>query len=163
MFYSCLETHTPIGTVTLAASGKGLSILSFRAEAPNGAIERESELRPYARQLEEYFRGERTSFDVPLDLNGTQFQKDCWNALIAIPYGTTRSYADQARTIGRPAAFRAVGQANHCNPVAIIVPCHRVIGSGGKLTGYGGGLHVKEWLLDLERRGSGLWSVASGQ
>jgi methylated-DNA-[protein]-cysteine S-methyltransferase len=163
MFYSHLQTHTPIGTVTLAASGKGLSLLSFRAEAPRGAIERESELRPYARQLEEYFRGERTSFDVPLDLNGTQFQKDCWNALIAIPYGATRSYADQARTIGRPGAFRAVGQANHCNPIAIIVPCHRVIGAGGKLTGYGGGLHVKEWLLDLERRGSGLWAVASGQ
>jgi len=163
MFYCHLETHTPIGTVTLAASAKGLSTLSFRTEVPQGAIERESELRPYARQLEQYFRGERTRFDVPLDLHGTQFQKDCWSALIAIPYGATRSYADQARAIGRPAAFRAVGQANHCNPIAIIVPCHRVIGSGGKLTGYGGGLHVKEWLLDLERRGSDLWSVASGQ
>ena len=152
MFYSLIETHTPIGTVLLAAGPGGLSMLSFRGEPPQNAVERESELRPYARQLAEYFAGERRDFDMPLDLGGTAFQKDCWRALIAIPYGETRSYAQQARAIGRPAAFRAVGQANHCNPIAIVVPCHRVIGSAGKLTGYGGGLPVKEWLLALERK-----------
>ena len=151
MYYTLFETGTPIGSVMLAATERGLCTLSFHADVPRDGVERESELRPYVRELAEYFRGDRKLFEAPLDLHGTEFQKACWQALIDIPYGETRSYGQQARTIGRPAAFRAVGQANHCNPVAIIVPCHRVIGSGGKLTGYGGGLHVKEWLLELER------------
>jgi O-6-methylguanine DNA methyltransferase len=96
------------------------------------------------------FRGELRAFTCPLDLQGTQFQKQCWEALRSIPYGTTCSYAELARRIGRPRAFRAVGQANQTNPVAIIVPCHRVIGANGSLTGYGGGMKTKELLLRLE-------------
>ena len=115
-------------------------------------IESEVKTASCRRELEEYFAGARTRFTVSLDLRGTFFQKQCWQALLDIPYGETRSYADIARAIGRPRAFRAVGMANHDNPVAIIVPCHRVVGSNGDLTGYGGGLEVKRHLLDLERR-----------
>ena len=150
MFYSVLQTGTPVGDVTLVASARGLRILSFHGQPLKDAAERESELRPYAKQLTEYLTGKRKQFDVPLDLQGTDFQLACWNALIEIPYGETRSYAQQAQRIGRPAAFRAVGQANHTNPVAIIVPCHRVIGANGSLTGYGGGMPAKQWLLELE-------------
>ncbi|HXO37177.1 MAG TPA: methylated-DNA--[protein]-cysteine S-methyltransferase [Candidatus Acidoferrum sp.] len=101
-------------------------------------------------QLEAYLCGTLRSFTFELDLIGTQFQKDCWQALLRIPYGETCSYADIASAIGRPNAFRAVGQANHDNPIAIIVPCHRVVGANGTLTGYGGGLTTKERLLRLE-------------
>ena len=110
---------------------------------------------PYARQLEEYFAGRRRQFDLPLDLHGTEFQKRCWQELLKIPYGETRSYADVARAIGNPSAVRAVGLANGQNPIAIIVPCHRVIGSDGSLTGYGGGLETKRKLLELEGALSG--------
>jgi O-6-methylguanine DNA methyltransferase len=121
--------------------------------APRGEvwIQSRAALRPYTRQLRAYFRGELKQFTCKLDLQGTMFQKQCWKALLSIPYGATCSYADLARKVGRPRAFRAVGQANHRNPVAIIVPCHRVVGSGGALTGYGGGLEIKEKLLRLER------------
>jgi methylated-DNA-[protein]-cysteine S-methyltransferase len=101
-------------------------------------------------QLRRYFERDLRAVRLPLDLQGTPFQLDVWNALCAIPYGETRSYGDLARTIGRPAAVRAVGLANGRNPVSIIVPCHRVIGSNGSLTGYGGGLDRKKYLLDLE-------------
>ena len=97
-----------------------------------------------------YFAGRRKKFSLPLDLRGTEFQKRCWQALLKIPYGKTCSYADIARQVGSPRSFRAVGQANHNNPVAIIVPCHRVVTSDGKLGGYGGGLAMKEKLLRLE-------------
>jgi len=107
-------------------------------------------LAPYLRELDEYFAGERQDFSIPLDLRGTPFQLACWNALLAIPYGETRTYADIARAIGHPTAFRAVGMANNRNPIAIIVPCHRVIATGGSLCGYGGGLDLKRKLLDLE-------------
>jgi len=107
-------------------------------------------LAPYLRELDEYFTGERQDFSIPLDLRGTPFQLACWNALLAIPYGETRTYADIARAIGHPTAFRAVGMANNRNPIAIIVPCHRVIATGGSLCGYGGGLDLKRKLLDLE-------------
>jgi len=107
-------------------------------------------LAPYMRELDEYFAGEREDFSIPLDLRGTPFQLACWNALLAIPYGETRTYADIARAIGHPTAFRAVGMANNRNPIAIIVPCHRVIATGGSLCGYGGGLDLKRKLLDLE-------------
>ena len=110
---------------------------------------------PYVRQLEEYFAGRRRGFDLPLDLRGTDFQKRCWQELLKIPHGETRSYAEIARAIGNPAAVRAVGLANGKNPIAIIVPCHRVIGSDGSLTGYGGGLDVKRQLLELEGALSG--------
>jgi len=101
-------------------------------------------------ELQRYFAGERVQFSCPLDLHGTAFQIMVWKELTRIPYGETRSYGEIARAIGRPAAVRAVGAANGANPVAIIVPCHRVIGSNGNLTGYGGGLHTKAWLLSLE-------------
>lgn len=144
-----------VGPLLLAATDNGLRCLRFdRGKIPSGKneiwIESPENLRVYQDQLTAYFRGELREFMCKLDLIGTDFQKDCWKALLQIPYGTTCSYADIARKIGRPKAFRAVGQANHVNPIAIIVPCHRVIGSGGTLTGYGGGLSTKEKLLRIE-------------
>ncbi|MEK7408391.1 MAG: methylated-DNA--[protein]-cysteine S-methyltransferase [Acidobacteriota bacterium] len=106
-----------------------------------------------ARQLTEYFEGRRREFDLPLDLRGTEFQKRVWEALLAIPYGETRSYGRIAKAVGVPRGARAVGGANHANPVAIVVPCHRVINAGGGLGGYGGGLPLKRLLLELERAG----------
>ena len=105
------------------------------------------------RQLEEYFAGIRKEFDIPLSMKGTEFQMEDWKALCTIPYGETRTYGQIAAQIGRPKASRAVGMANHNNPISVIVPCHRVIGAGGKLVGYGGGLDVKEALLTLENHG----------
>ena len=105
-------------------------------------------------QLLEYFEGKRTAFDLPLDLRGTPFQLEVWRALLAIPYGETRSYAEIARAVGRPAAVRAVGAANGANPIAIVVPCHRVIAADGSLGGYGGGLELKARLLAMERSGA---------
>jgi methylated-DNA-[protein]-cysteine S-methyltransferase len=109
-------------------------------------------LERVAAQLREYFAGERREFDVELAAKGTPFQQRVWDSLMAIPYGELRSYGDVAKAIGRPAASRAVGAANGRNPIAIIVPCHRVIGASGNLTGYGGGLPTKKWLLEHERR-----------
>lgn len=152
----------------MAASNLGLVALEFDARLPGQQTirpnprdlraeasgirftESAGAMRPYARELEEYFAGERREFSFALDLRGTDFQKACWRALLAIPYGETRSYADIARTVGRPQGFRAVGMANNRNPVAIVVPCHRVIASDGSLCGYGGGLDVKRKLLELE-------------
>lgn len=102
-------------------------------------------------QLSEYFAGDRDSFDLPLEPEGTEFQRAVWNALAEIPFGETRSYGEIAAAVGRPKAARAVGMANNRNPIAVIVPCHRVIGSGGALVGYAGGLERKTWLLDHER------------
>ena len=145
-----------VGPLLLAATENGLRCVQFhKGKLPPAAkdevwIESRDYLRPYEMQLEAYFRGELREFTCKLDLIGTQFQKDCLRALLRIPYGKTCSYADIARAIGRPNAFRAVGQANHDNPLAIIVPCHRVLGANGTLTGYGGGLNTKEKLLRLE-------------
>jgi methylated-DNA-[protein]-cysteine S-methyltransferase len=111
-------------------------------------------IKKTAAQLEEYFAGKRKTFTVPLSLGGTDFQAACWKALRTIPYGETRSYKDLALLAGNPRALRAAGMANNRNPVVIIVPCHRVIGNDGSLTGYGGGLPVKRFLLDLEQRGA---------
>ena len=122
--------------------------MSFASVVEDVSIE---PLRQAVDQLESYFTGERVQFTCPLDLHGTPFQLKVWNALTRIPYGETRSYAEIAREIEHPVAVRAVGAANGANPVAIIVPCHRVIGSNGSLTGYGGGLPTKAWLLDLEK------------
>ena len=148
----------PIGQLLLAASERGLCALEFDFQGNRlaEAAERDSwvrsdqHLEPWRRELDAYFSGKLRVFAQPLDLRGTDFQLRCWNALLAIPYGETRSYGDQARTIGNPRGFRAVGMANHDNPIAIIVPCHRVITSDHKLGGYGGGLDVKEKLLELE-------------
>jgi O-6-methylguanine DNA methyltransferase len=145
-----------VGPLLLAATAQGLRCLQFdKGVLPSHGkdetwMESPEHLQPYISQLEAYFRGELREFTFALDLIGTQFQKDCWQALLRIPYGKTCSYAEIARAIGRPNAFRAVGQANHDNPIAIVVPCHRVLGANGTLTGYGGGLSTKEKLLRLE-------------
>lgn len=162
-----------VGRLFLAASNRGLVALEFdtrlpgqqtirpnprdlRAEHRHGkgnAVrfeESASTMRVYVRELEEYFAGERREFTFGLDLRGTDFQLACWRALLAIPYGETRSYGDIARAVGSPHGFRAVGMANNRNPVAIVVPCHRVIAADGTLCGYGGGLDVKRKLLELE-------------
>jgi len=157
LYYSRIET--PAGRLLLAAGEHGLRSIHFGAELPRRKkselwIESPQILRPYAEQLNAYFRGELREFTCKLDLEGTEFQKKCWNALLRIPYGKTCSYAEIARQIGSPRSFRAVGQANHHNPIPIIVPCHRVITSGGTLGGYGGGLAVKEMLLQLEQNGA---------
>lgn len=153
VYYSYIET--PIGKLLLAASERGLRYVYFRGAKPTARkdevwIESSDALQPYANQLQAYFRGELREFTCKLDLVGTEFQKKCWNALLRIPYGKTCSYADIARQVGSPRGFRAVGRANHDNPIPIIVPCHRVITSSGTLGGYGGGLNVKEQLLRLE-------------
>jgi methylated-DNA-[protein]-cysteine S-methyltransferase len=148
--------ESPVGPLLLAATDRGLRYLLFdRGKPPQPAhgevwIESKAALRGYEEQLRAYFRGELRNFSCKLDLQGTGFQKKCWAALQRIPYGTTCSYAELAKRVGSPRAFRAVGQANHNNPVAIVVPCHRVIGANGSLTGYGGGMEIKEKLLRLE-------------
>lgn len=150
---------SPVGPLLLAVSARGLALLEFdRGPLPhqNGHFaaaewkEAVSKLRPYIHELEEYFAGRRREFSFELDLRGTDFQRRCWQALLSIPYGETRTYADIARAVGQPRGFRAVGMANHDNPVAIVVPCHRVIASDRTLGGYGGGLPAKRWLLELE-------------
>ena len=140
----------PGWTLHLAASDAGLCRLSFDPIAGLNRDDRHPILHETAAQLERYFRGALREFDVPLDLQGTEFQKRVWSALLEIPYGETRSYSDLARRLGKPNATRAVGAANGANPIAIIVPCHRVIASNGSLWGYGGGLERKRFLLDLE-------------
>lgn len=151
------RTLSPVGPLFLAASTKGLVRLEFEARVqnlnPKTAQLKESSkgLAPYLDQLNEYFAGRRREFSIPLDLRGTDFQLECWRALLGIPYGETRSYRDLARAIGHPNAFRAVGMSNNRNPIAIVVPCHRVIAADGSLCGYGGGLDIKRKLLDLEQ------------
>ena len=158
--YYCFLT-TPIGDLLLAGENGALSLVGF----PEGAMRHDPEPewiydeQPFAaarQQLSEYFDGERKEFDLPLSLTGTEFQLLVLEELKRIPYGETTSYGDIAERIGRPKAVRAVGAANGRNPVPIIVPCHRVIGSGGHLTGFGGGLGAKEALLRLEAENSGL-------
>lgn len=148
------RVSSPAGLLHFAASDRGLRRLQFgQCDAiPENEtwIESKDSLAPYVQQLRAYFDGQLRDFSFPLDLVGTEFQKKCWRALCHIPYGSTCTYADLAREVGSPKSFRAVGQANHRNPVAIVVPCHRVIGADGTLTGYGGGLHIKEMLLRLE-------------
>ena len=154
IFYA--RTDSPAGPLLLALSDRGLLKLEFdRGQSTEGANQtwQESDvaLTPWLRQLEEYFSGHRHQFSLPLDLRGTDFQLQCWRALLEIPYGETCSYRDIARAIGHPKAFRAVGMSNNRNPIAIVVPCHRVIASDGSLCGYGGGLDIKRKLLDLEQ------------
>jgi O-6-methylguanine DNA methyltransferase len=147
--YSCIY-DSPIGPLTLVASDKGLVALEFGKRKHPECVEDARKLAPYRRELQEYFAGKREAFTIPLDIRGTEFQKRCWQQLLKIPYGETRSYRDIAEAIGNRNAVRAVGLANGQNPIAIIVPCHRVIASDGTLCGYGGGLHIKEELLRLE-------------
>ena len=146
---------SPIGLLTLAGNGRGLTNLRManQTHEPGRAdwAPDDRAFRDVVDQLEGYFAGERTDFDIQLDLRGTDFQRRVWKALLTIPYGETRSYGDIADQIGAPGSARAVGLANGRNPIAIIVPCHRVIGASGSLTGYGGGLHRKRMLLELEQ------------
>lgn len=149
------EFSCPIGTLTLVASDKGLMGVWWPDDArmaifgdpdPDHPV-----LQQARRELDEYFAGERTRFDVPLDPIGTDFQRAAWQILRGIDYATTITYAEQARRLGDPNKARAVGAANGRNPISIIVPCHRVIGSSGALTGFAGGLDTKHWLLEFER------------
>jgi methylated-DNA-[protein]-cysteine S-methyltransferase len=140
---------TPIGTFALIGSSQGLRELRWSCDGLE--IDEQCEvLDEAAQQMSDYFAGTRTTFSVPLDLVGTPFQLRAWHALAEIPFGTTVSYADQASRIGHPTAIRAVGAANGRNPVAIFLPCHRIIGSDGSLTGFGGGLERKRYLLEHE-------------
>lgn len=150
--------QSPVGTLPLVASDAGLVAILWQEDAPDrvrlGATREQPDHPVLAKaivQLAAYFAGERTPFDLPLDPRGTDFQRSVWSALLDIPFGETRSYADIARTIGRPSAVRAVGAANGRNPLSIIAPCHRVVGSNGALTGFAGGLEIKRWLLAHEQ------------
>src|SRR5205085_7165708 len=149
------RTTSPAGLLLLALSDRGLMRLEFDRGQPAAGRdqawqESNDALQPWLRQVDEYFEGQRQEFTLPLDLRGTDFQLKCWRSLLDIPYGQTCSYRDIAKAIGHPHAFRAVGMSNNRNPIAIVVPCHRVIASDGTLCGYGGGLDVKRKLLDLE-------------
>jgi methylated-DNA-[protein]-cysteine S-methyltransferase len=149
---------SPVGKLTLVATDDGLAAILWEKDRPSRVrlhIEAEDTNHPVLveteRQLQEYFAGQRKTFALTLDMAGTTFQRKVWNALLTIPFGETRSYGQIARQIGNPAAVRAVGAANGRNPVSIVAPCHRVIGSAGALTGFAGGLDVKARLLALER------------
>ncbi|HEX6614457.1 MAG TPA: methylated-DNA--[protein]-cysteine S-methyltransferase [Rhodanobacteraceae bacterium] len=154
MFHDYLDS--PIGPLLLVADEGGLTYVGLPKRgavqaAPEGSQQAPAKLRAARHQFEEYFAGTRYAFDLPLHPHGTPFQLEVWGALLAIEYGATTSYAAVAQRIGRPNAVRAVGAANGANPLSIVVPCHRVIGSDGDLTGYGGGLPAKRWLLAHER------------
>jgi O-6-methylguanine DNA methyltransferase len=175
---------SPVGLLFIARGDRGLRHLEFmdrksikrmianHAAAYPGAEWTPSllELKPVVEQLEAYFVGALERFKVPLDATGSEFQMNVWQALLDIPYGETRSYGEVAKAIGQPRSARAVGLANNQNPIAIIVPCHRVIGANGALTGYGGGVPRKKWLLQLEARFKGrvddhadVFSISSGR
>ena len=153
-----LYTHidSPVGPLLLASDNDGLRLIEFHA--PRYAMQRDADwregdnavLRITRAQLDEYFAGKRRDFDLPLAPRGTDFQRNVWQTLATIPYGATISYAQLATRVGKPTAMRAVGAANGRNPLPIVLPCHRVIGADGSLTGFGGGLPTKEFLLKLE-------------
>lgn len=149
-----LQMPSPLGPMILLASRKGVAGIYFRQAIETTKLPREDRenrfLKKASRQLESYFRKDREDFSVALDLKGSAFQKEVWRSLRNIPYGQTVTYGDLAKEIGNPGAVRAVGLANAANPVSVIVPCHRVLGSKGKLTGYSGGLERKLMLLKLE-------------
>jgi len=164
LLYSRMES--PAGPLLLGVSQTGLALIEFAKNCTQpsphvitrgadgkktqiGWEQSDSAIRPYARELEEYFKGKRRDFSFDLDLRGTDFQKRCWQALLEIPYGETRSYREIAQRV-ETTGYRAVGMANHTNPIPIVVPCHRVIAADGTLCGYGGGLDTKRWLLRLE-------------
>jgi len=160
---------TPLGEMIAAATPEGICLLEFAEGKDLSADYKElsellgSEVRKgwnwnlwkLRRQLKEYFRGKRKEFSLPLITKGTGFQEDCWNVLKRIPYGSTISYQKQAESLNNPEAVRAVAQSNSSNRIAIVIPCHRVIGSDGSLVGYGGGLKRKKWLIDHEKKYSG--------
>ncbi len=155
---------SPVGELKLVASDRGLVAILWENDNPlRVRLEHAAEypehpiLLQAEKQLTEYFDGKRNAFSIVLDMRGTDFQKNVWEALLAIPFGETRSYGQLAKQLGKPEASRAVGAANGRNPISIIVPCHRVIGASGKLTGFAGGLEVKAQLLKLESKGKSLF------
>ncbi len=143
---------SPIGFLRVSGNEKWIQAVEFCEQAGPEAEKVPDCLRQACLQLDEYFQGTRRKFELSLNLRGTPFQKKVWAALRKVPFGRTLSYGGVARAIGRPYSGRAVGGANHRNPVAIIVPCHRIIGHNGRLTGYGGGLWRKQWLLEHEKK-----------
>ncbi len=154
-FYKWMAS--PVGPLKLVASADGLAAILWEKDRPGRVrlnMVAQADDHPFLleaeRQLEDYFAGKRKAFDLPLDLAGTPFQKKVWAALLTIPFGETRSYGQLAAQIGSPAAVRAVGAANGRNPISIVAPCHRVVGSGGELTGFAGGLEAKSHLLEFE-------------
>ena len=150
---SMIVIESPLGPLHLVGTDEALTVVHLPGSedaAPAEVVRETPVLARAATQLHEYFAGTRVTFDVPLEPAGTPFQMSVWRVLSTIPFGATWSYGDVARTIGQPSASRAVGAANGRNPIAIIVPCHRVVGSSGALTGYGGGMPAKKWLLAHE-------------
>ena len=156
MSIALLQIPSPLGILTLCASEDGLFRVDFEERSPAVSVSvsdrAERILTQASRELAEYFAGERREFSVPLHPVGTPFQQKVWAALCRIPYGETRTYGEIARQIGAPKAARAVGMANHRNPLPLFIPCHRVVGASGELTGYAGGLDRKRFLLALERQ-----------
>ena len=153
MLYGKVLYHSNVGYLTLISDDYYIKKLEFGKKELytwNAVEESHPLLQEASKQLEEYFRGHRTQFDLPLAPEGTEFQKSVWNALLQIPYGEVSTYGKLAAQIEKPKAARAVGGACHNNPIAIIIPCHRAVGANGNLTGFGGGLPLKRWLLDLE-------------
>jgi len=145
---------SPIGTLTLVSDGKAITYLEFEANkypAPKYPRGSDKIIEQAKKELDAYFAGRLKDFKVPVRPQGTPFQEAAWKALSKIPYGVTRSYGEQARAIGKPKAVRAIGAANGRNPIPIIIPCHRVIGADGSLTGFGGGMETKQFLLELEQ------------
>lgn len=168
MNLACKTMESPVGKLKLVASDKGLVAVLWQKDRPTrvrlGELAKDDQhpvLLKAERQLGEYFAGKRKEFAIPLDMRGTPFQKNVWEALLAIPFGETRSYGQLAKQLGNSNATRAVGAANGRNPLPIIVPCHRVIGSSGSLTGFGGGLETKAYLLTSRGNGTTLFNHSS--
>lgn len=153
------EWQSPVGRLFIVANQTSLVAIAMNENkqkiekffSPEPVLGSNSILSETIRQLEDYFQGRRKAFNLPVALFGTDFQMKAWNALKTIPYGSTRTYAEQAHSIFKPKAVRAIGAANGRNPISIVIPCHRVIGANGQLTGYAGGLAVKKYLLELEK------------
>lgn len=157
MTISYMQVDSPIGCLTVAATDAAVVEILFTDGTGKGKAQPNPEWVPVddvglgvTQQLNEYFAGDRVVFDLPLNPQGTDFQKDVWKALVKIPFGITKTYQQIAQQIERPKAVRAVGAANGRNPIPLVIPCHRVIGANGKLTGFGGGLPIKQWLLAHE-------------
>ena len=145
-----ISYHSPIGTIEICGTNEYITTVHFKDNQVASSNNVPEILKRCARQLDEYFNHQRQDFDLPLKLKGSDFQLLVWKELQRIPFGVTQSYSEIARLINKPRAVRAVGGANHANPIAIIIPCHRVIGADGRLVGYGGGLWRKKWLLEHE-------------
>ncbi len=153
VLYDLHTIDTPIGTLIATVRNNALVALNFSDEAPDTTRSSHPLLLRLETELSEYFAGARRDFTLPLDPQGTPFQKQVWKTLLTIPYGETISYAQEAKIFGNPKAVRALASANGRNPIAILIPCHRVIASGGGLGGYSGGIDKKEFLLELEKKG----------